>query len=352
MLSLCLLLFSADLRFSPHLIASDLKGGYQVVAADVNQDGKPDLIALASGMSELVWFQNPGVGIGGWQRHVIVRGMTAMINLAVAGRAIVVADHFANDPSKSEGHVYLLEPGAIPDAEWTKREIDRIPSSHRLRTLQLEGQPVVINAPLADPTTRPPDYRGHIPLVFYRPGVWKRELISTAEEGIMHGIYVKKDLLYTASFLGIHTYRFAGGAWLRKEITKGDPAPWPKSGSSDVAVGRRFLAAIEPWHGSQVVVYEGRRRQVIDMSLKEGHTLEVADFDRDGKEEILAGDRGAGGGVFVWRRIAKQWVRQAVDGPGMRANSCVAVDLNADGRVDIACIGGATTNLIWYENQL
>ena len=345
MLLLPLLLLSADLHFTPHSIATDLKGGYQVVAADLNHDGRPDLIALASGMPELVWYENPG-----WQRHVITSGMTAMINLTVAGNAIVVADHFANDPSKSEGHVYLLEPGADANAEWTKREIDRIPASHRLRTMMLEGKPVVINAPLADPATKPPEYRGHIPLVLYRPGIWKREPISTAEEGVMHGIYVKKDLLYTASFLGIHTYRFAAGTWQRKEIAKGDPAPWPKSGSSDVAVARRFTAAIEPWHGTQVVVYKGQRRQVIDTSLKEGHTLEVVDFDGDGKEEILAGDRGVGGGVYVWRLVSKQWVRQQMKGPSIRANSCAAADLNGDGRVDVACIGGATSNLIWYEN--
>ena len=346
MLLLSLLFLTADVRFTPHAIATDLKGGYQVVVADMNHDGKPDLIALASGMPELVWFENPG-----WQRHVIVRGMTAMINLAVVGNAIVVADHFANNPAKSEGHVYLLEPTADPSAEWSKREIDRIPSSHRLRTMMLDGHPVVINAPLADPLAVPPDYRGHIPLVLYRPGVWKRESISTAEEGVMHGIFVGERDLYTASFLGIHAYRYQGGAWTRREITKGDPAAWPKSGSSDVAVGKRFTAAIEAWHGTQMVVYTGKRREVVDATLKEGHTIALADFDGDGRDEILAGDRGVGGGVFVWRARGKVWERQALDGPGMRANSCAAVDLNGDGRMDVACIGGATANLVWYENQ-
>jgi len=347
MLLLPLLLLSADLRFTPHPIAQDLKGGYQVVVADLNQDGKPDLIALASGMPELVWYENPG-----WQRHVITGGMAQMINLAVVGnRSIVVADHFANVPSKSEGRVYLLEAPADARQEWNKREIDRIPTSHRFRTMMLDGQPVVINAALADPASAPPEYRGHIPLVMYRAGVWKREPISTAEEGVMHGIYIKGGSLYAASFLGIHEYRYAKGQWTRREISKGDPAPWPKSGSSDVAVAKRFVAAIEPWHGSQVAVYQGKRRQVIDTSLKEGHTLEVVDLDGDGREEILAGDRGVGGGVYVWRMQGKSWVRQTVDGPGMRANSCVPVDLNGDGRVDIACIGGATANLVWYENQ-
>src|SRR5215471_19352345 len=58
---------SGHTSFREHTIATDLTGGYQVVVSDINHDGKPDLIALASGLSELVWFENPG-----WQRHVIV----------------------------------------------------------------------------------------------------------------------------------------------------------------------------------------------------------------------------------------------------------------------------------------
>ena len=118
-----------------------------------------------------------------------------------------------------------------------------------------------------------------------------------------------------------------------------------------MAVGKRFTAAIEAWHGTQMVVYTGKRREVVDATLKEGHTIALADFDGDGRDEILAGDRGVGGGVFVWHAHGKAWERQALDGSGMRANSCAAVDLNGDGRVDVACIGGATANLVWYENQ-
>lgn len=58
--------------FVEHTIATDLRGGYQVVVADLNHDGKPDLIALASGMSELVWYENRG-----WQRHVLATGHPA-----------------------------------------------------------------------------------------------------------------------------------------------------------------------------------------------------------------------------------------------------------------------------------
>src|SRR5215469_17719949 len=54
----------AACRICQHTVATGLKGGYQVVTRDLNHDGRPDLIALASGMAELVWFENPT-----WERH-------------------------------------------------------------------------------------------------------------------------------------------------------------------------------------------------------------------------------------------------------------------------------------------
>src|SRR6266700_2284234 len=51
---------ASPVQFTEHTVGEGLRGGYQVVVADLNHDGKPDLIALASGMPELVWYENPG----------------------------------------------------------------------------------------------------------------------------------------------------------------------------------------------------------------------------------------------------------------------------------------------------
>ncbi len=70
-------------EFAEHLIASGLKGGYQVTIADLNKDGKPDIIALASGMTDLVWFENPD-----WKRHVLAADLSHMVNLAAWGARV------------------------------------------------------------------------------------------------------------------------------------------------------------------------------------------------------------------------------------------------------------------------
>src|SRR6185503_5081443 len=142
------------------------------------------------------------------------------------------------------------------------------------------------------------------------------QLISEENSGVVHGIFItdwdgdKRDDILTASFTGLHVFRYGKDKrWSRTEIAKGDPAPWPKSGASDVTVGRlggtRFLAAIEPWHGNQVAIYHQRngtwQRQVIDDSLVDGHTIVTGDFDGDGREDVIAGFRGQGRSVFLYR---------------------------------------------------
>jgi hypothetical protein len=356
------LLAAAPATFVEHTIASDLKGGYQVVAADLNHDGRPDLIALASGMSELAWYENPG-----WQRHVLATGQSHMINCVVVGNEIVLAGEFANEARNSIGIVSVLRPGSDPREPWTVTEIDRLPTSHRLRTADIDGSGhlVVINAALTGAAATAPDYRGQTPLVYYVPGEWKRRVISTGNSGVVHGIFVTdwdgsgRQSILTASFNGIHLFRYTPDKlWTRTEIAKGDPAPWPKSGSSDIAVGHlektRFLAAIEPWHGNQVAVYTQHgaewEREVIDTTLVDGHTIQVADLNGDGADEIVAGFRGQPRSVYLYSYDAasRRWTRGDLDKGGMGAAACTVVDLNKDGRPDIACID--STRLKWYEN--
>lgn len=350
--------------FKPHTIATGLRGGYQVVATDVNGDGRTDLIALASGMPDLVWFEAPN-----WEQRTLARNLPRMINLAAADvdgdriPEILIAYEFANEAAKSTGIVALLTHAGDPRKPWKVREIDRLTTSHRLRVASLNGETVFINAPLTGANAKAPDYRDHVPLVLYRPGVWKRELIGAADEGVVHGLWVGKwkksdasDSILTASFQGIFRYSWVKGRWKRVRLTSGDPAPWPKSGSSEVSPGERsgkdpWFASLEPWHGNQVVIYDRGKRNVIDTQLVDGHVLLTADMNGDGKSEVLAGYRGNGRSVYLYYRSGKnKWTRDIIDNGGIAAAGCAIADLNSDGRPDIACIGSATANLKWYEN--
>jgi imidazolonepropionase-like amidohydrolase len=300
-------------RFVAHEIATGLRGGYQVVAADLNHDGKPDLIAVASNLSELLWFENPS-----WTRHVVAGGFTGLINVAAADvdgdgiPEIAVASGFSTRPDQSAGIVALLTHGPDPTQPWTMREIDRAPAAHRLRWYtDRDGQRWLVNAPLAGATAQPPNYDGATPIYAYRAPNWKREQLPSDEAGVVHAVEPVRApfcdaCLLSAGFAGIHRYERSGGAWSHVAIAVGDPAAVPKGGSSDVAVGRAsrepttagdnvFIAAIEPWHGNQVVVYRRVRsgvyaRQVIDTAVVDGHTLVTA---------LQTGPIVAGGTMYV-----------------------------------------------------
>jgi len=109
--------------------------------------------------------------------------------------------------------------------------------------------------------------------------------------------------VFTAGRLGVHAHSLGkDGTWKRTEIAKGNPAPYPDGGASEIGTGfvnkARFYATVEPFHGNMVVVYrqdgQGQwQRHVIDTELSNGHSLVVADVDGDGTHEIVAsGTRG------------------------------------------------------------
>jgi hypothetical protein len=94
---------------------------------------------------------------------------------------------------------------------------------------------------------------------------------------------------------------------------------------------------------------------VIDDTLNDGHTLVQGDLDGDGVDEIVAGYRGGGGGVNIYRLGSNnEWAKFTLASPdqkSMAAAGCALAHLNDDKRLDLACIGTSTANLKWYENQ-
>ncbi|MFN8813664.1 MAG: FG-GAP repeat domain-containing protein [Acidobacteriota bacterium] len=368
MTSLVLLLLAQ--HFEPLTLASDLKGGYQVLAVDLNRDGRPDLIGLGQAMDRLDWFENPGAGGTAWRRHTLLNGLNQPINVAALdldgdGRMeLLLAHEFSSAPGRSKGIVSLLRSGEDPRQAWTRRDIDALPTSHRLKV----AGGCFINAPLANAQTSPPEYRGAIPLVAYCGPDAQRRVLNEEDSGVMHGLNTddfngdgRTDLL-TASFNGIALLTAGkNGKYRRRLLHAGHAQPWPKSGSSDVAVARtgkkKFLGAIEPWHGNEFVIYtqQGKswKREVLEAGLSEGHTVLAADLDGDGAEEIVYGSRK--GQVTLryarYDRGRREWKTTTIlDGP-IATSSCVSADFNQDGRKDLACIGGATQNLVVLTNR-
>lgn len=362
----------APLTFIARTIDTGLRGGYQAVITDLNRDGRPDLIAVATGLREVPWYENPGPGDRPWPKHLLMTGVNAPINAAahdVDGDGIpevALAADFSNVYGKSAGTLYLLTHKADPTEPWTAKEIDRTPTAHRVRWVDVDGRDkALVNAPLIGAGSLAPDYRDAVGIYYYRAPDWTRQTLTDADSGVIHGVWVtpwqgsQYEALLSASFNGVFVHRFQSGTWQRSRVVAGNPAVWPQSGASDVAVGRagsaRFLATIEPWHGNTVAVYHQSgatwTRQAIDESLVDGHTLVTADLDNDGTDEIIAGERGGKRSVYLYRAAdasGRAWSRTLLDEGDMAGAGCAAADLNGDGAIDIACVGTATANLKVY----
>jgi hypothetical protein len=355
------------------VIDATFPGAYQVEVADVNGDKRPDVIAV--GGDTCAWYENPT-----WKKRIVSSGRqtpgiisSATADLDGDGKAeIAIAYEFAmNRPTI--GKLLMARQGNTPDDPWTLRPIADVDSIHRLRWGDVDGDKRLdlVVAPIFGREARPPDYASPARLQFFRarPDPAKTRWIGevVADRPVIHAIEVvdadgdgRSDIL-TASNFGVDLFRRRASESL--SLSDGAPGKEPKCGSSEVhlgrlADGRRLLATIEPWHGTEVVVrladdngaFRFGPRTVIDHTLADGHALWLADVDRDGDDEVFAGHRGKDHRVSMYKydRIRKAWARTVLDG-AIAAQDLRGGDIDGDGTPDIVAVGGATHNVVWYR---
>src|SRR5690606_21816035 len=126
----------------------------------------------------------------------------------------------------------------------------------------------------------------------------------------------------------------------------------------------KFLAAVEPMHGTQLTVYQLRdsqqpARQVLLSSMGDGHALACGPVKPKGGDQIIVGYRGNPQrprpvGIKIFEPMdpgATEWKESWVDENGMACEDLLLADLNGDQRLDIVASGRSTRNLKIYLNK-
>ena len=383
-------LAAEPLRFERVVIDDNFPGGYQVEVADVNGDKKPDIVAL--GGSTLAWYENPS-----WTKRVItgkdrtpgiISSATADLDGDGKAEIAVAYDFEMNQPAR--GKLLLAMQGATPDDPWTFRPIADVPSIHRLRWGDIDGDGKLdlVVAPLFGPKSEPPTFdqdpatlgvllAARTSLMGELPKEPSASLLAMglARAPVIHAI----EFVPAGKGLAMPSVVLAGNGgvercWLKPPrfqqlighdwVIPGAPGSAPKRGSSEVhlgklADGRLFVATIDPWHGTEVAVCIGKKpgqlsggggipRTVLDDTLDDGHALWVADVDGDGNDEVFAGHRGKDARVSVYKFDGKTWSRTVLD-PNLTAQDLRGGDLDGDGTPDVVAIGGKSHNVVWFR---
>lgn len=368
--------------FEKTTLDETMRGGYGVEIADIDGDGLLDIVALSTNPAQFAWYKNPG-----WEKYVISSVAAGNIDAApkdIDGDGdmdIVLASEFALGNSTGGGMVHWLEnPGnPVLDQEWEMHFIDQVPTSHRIRWADVngDGEDELINLPIIGYGASAPDYAEDIPLKAYPipddldVESWPAIVLDQSLQ-LAHGLQVldwegdgRMDLL-TASFGGVHLFQTAknGVSVSKRQLGRGkQDGERPQIGASEVDRGslganNNFLATVEPWHGNEIVVYtEGDgalwNRSVIDTGFANGHALLAADLNNDGIDEIIAGGRSEPYQLAIFRLDvdSQRWQRINLDDGNIAVSGLAIEDLNGDGFLDIVGIGAGTRNVVYYQNS-
>jgi hypothetical protein len=365
-------------------LKTKLTVGYAVRLIDMNADKRLDICIVDS--ERILWLENPN-----WDEHLMIGpGQTKKDNVCFAPADIdgdgrldfAVGADWNPSNTKSGGTIqWIRQPGRAGE-KWMVFPIGEEPTMHRMQFADFDGdgKPELIAAPLMGRGTTKPDFAeaGCRLLSFKIPadpvkGPWTPEVIDDSLH-VSHNIWptdfngdARLDLL-VVSFEGVFLLeRSSDGKWSKSKLGSGEQKTTPNKGASEIKHGKfekgDYIATIEPWHGSEVVVYTRPEkgplwdRHVLDDDLSWGHAVWCVNLDDDADQELVIGVRDnksdaskCGVRVYDPQEGGKSWKRTLVDPGGVAVEDLQAGDLNGDGKADIVAVGRATHNVKIYWN--
>jgi FG-GAP-like repeat len=363
----------SQVSFTQQVIDTSIKIGYGLAIADVDGDGKMDILLADS--KQFVWYRN-----GDWKKFVMAENLTEYDNVCIAardinrdGKAEVAVGAQWNpgetrDDKKSGAVFYLVRP-KDPTQPWKPIELQHEPTVHRMQWVKsITGQFKLVMAPLHGRGNKNGEGVGSKILAYQfidKPdGNWKVDTVE-GDMHLTHNFFKTEEKngynLFIAGKEGIVHLQETGKKIIRKNLS----LPGMTRGAGEIVIGKSadsktYMATIEPMHGNELAVYSNNytRRILLDTTLKDGHAIGVADFLQLGYDQILAGwrypDKQGNVGIKIYilkDKSGSVWEQSWIDLNGMACEDLKIADLNGDNKPDIVASGRATHNVKIYWNQ-
>lgn len=276
---------------------------------DVDGDGQLDVVVNEGGpAADLVWFRAPHPGQRAWARSVIDTGVDAPDILAATllGHRGILLIH-------KRMQVRFYEIPQDPTARWPSQDVYSFYSpSHqgglRMADIDGDGLPDILAGMY---WIRSPE-SFEMPWRLFAINLWN----ETPESAMM---------------------RLAFG-----QLT--GAAPELVAAEREVSPAR--LARFEKPADPRTLWIEHRIESVPDLSAVS--SLEMADFDGDGRPDLLLAEKSGAGRLIVLHNEGEGRFAPVVIARGRPVKFARAVDINGDGRPDILAIRADA--IVWYEN--
>ncbi len=294
----------SDVRFSEHLIKGDYSYSYGLDAADLDGDGDLDITSSDTRNFKLYWFEN--AGNGKFREHLIEDGDRLGIFGHITGDAVAKSVQ-----------------GDATNTRWfTTPRLER----HMIGDVNADGTADVVIVE---------NLHGDI--------YWYKNSGTPARDSVWQRFTITRHTIPGAYDVAIVDL-------------DGD-------GDRDVAastwrLSNKFVWFENPGNPEKT---DNWKIHVIEENIAEPRTIRSGDFNRDGKPDLLGTARVAN--QVMWYenpgdpRI-KPWTKRIIDGKSTDPGHGMPADLDGDGDLDVVMALGMDSNagqtgtreIVWYEN--